>query len=261
MMHRMSDFPYRALTRLTQLLFLLSVLLLILSGQYQQQLPPSSFYAGVVLPDPLQSETDQQPFRVEVNDMLYTINPRHDYQLQGVVVSYHDSDSWLDIWHHKQWKDFLNTKDICVIWGHNLSSGIYQNIDFENDSWTCWAYWPDRETGRQFAPHQLSNNHLLITDPYLQEIANSVQIGDQIRIDGMLASYSHSNGQFQRGTSTSRWDSGNGACETIYVHDFEIVKRANPGWHSLNRLAAWLAVISFAAIVLLILKSPVRFNG
>jgi hypothetical protein len=261
MMHGNREFPYHRFTRLTQLLFLLSVLLLLISGQYQEKLPQSGFYDGTLLPDPMQSDTELDPFRIEVNDMVYTINPRHDYHLQGVVVSYHDSDSWLDIWHHNRWRDFINTKDICVIWGQNLSSGVYQSMEFENDSWTCWAYWPDRETGRKFAPHQLSNNHLLITDPYLQEIADSVRIGDQVRIDGVLASYSHSNGEFQRGTSTSRWDTGNGACETIFVHDFEIVKQANTGWHRINQLAAWLAAISLAGVMLLVIKAPVRFNG
>ena len=256
-----SGFPYKTVTRLSQLLLLVSVLLLVLSSQYQERLPEREFYAGVKLADPVQTETSAAPFKIESNDIVYTINPVQDYQLQGIVVSYHDSDTWWDIYHHKSWQDFINTKDLCVIWGDNVSSGVYRQMEFENSTWTCWAYWPDRETGRRFSMHQLSNNHLLVTDPYLQGIVDDVEIGDQIRIQGQLASYSHSNGRFTRGTSTSRTDTGNGACETIYVNDFEIVKRANGGWHKVNTLAWWLIGISLANVLLLVVRAPVRFNG
>ena len=38
---------------------------------------------------------------------------------------------------------------------------------------------------------------------------------------GWLAGYSNDDG-FRRGTSTTRDDTGNGACETIYVDEFQI---------------------------------------
>lgn len=255
-----SDFPYKTLTRLSQLVLLTSLLLLILSNQYIAVLPEVDFYKGALLPEPVQSDTTAEPFEIVSNDIVYTINPIQDYQLHGVVVSFHNSDSWWDIYHHGIWRDYINIKDICVIWGNNVSSGIYKKIDFKNTTWTCWASWPDGDTGRRFSMHQLSNNHLLVDDPRIREIAENVAIGDQIRVNGVLASYSHSNGKFTRGTSTSRTDTGNGACETIYVNDFEIVKMANPGWRKINLLTAWLAAISFLFIMLLVFKAPVRIN-
>ena len=41
-----------------------------------------------------------------------------------MIVSYHHSASFIDI-SHKQWNDYLNTKDICVIWGRNVETGVY----------------------------------------------------------------------------------------------------------------------------------------
>ena len=116
------------------------------------------------------------------------------------------------------------------------------------------------DLGAFFGSIDATFNHLLIGDPRIREIAENVAIGDQIRINGVLASYSHSNGRFARGTSTSRTDTGNGACETIFVNDFEIVKKANPGWHKINLLAGWLAPISFLCMMLLVFKAPVRPN-
>ena len=54
--------------------------------------------------------------------------------------------------------------------------------------------------------------------------------GDQIKIKGYLVDYKVAkDGQtlFTRGTSTTRTDNGNGACETIYVEDVEIIRK-NP---------------------------------
>jgi len=58
-------------------------------------------------------------------------------------------------------------------------------------------------------------------------------VGDQIYFKGYLAEYAHSNRTFTRGTSTSRTDTGNGACETVYVEDYQILRQANRAgdWH------------------------------
>jgi len=74
----------------------------------------------------------------------------------------------------------------------------------------------------------------------------------------VLASYSHSNNQFQRGTSTTRTDTGNGACETIYIDNFSIVKEANSGWRQLYAVAKGGAILSLLGLLVLIFVAPVR---
>jgi hypothetical protein len=52
------------------------------------------------------------------------------------------------------------------------------------------------------------------------------------------AEYSHNHGfPFKRGTSTVRTDGGNGACETVYLEDFEILRRGGGPWHLLVKIA------------------------
>jgi hypothetical protein len=65
-----------------------------------------------------------------------------------------------------------------------------------------------------------------------------IRVGDQIRVAGYLTSYSSAQGG-QRGTSTTRMDTGDGACETLFVERFEIVEAATSYW----RISMWLAVI------------------
>ncbi len=240
-----------------------SLALLLISLVYKDRLPDPDQYDIGRLTDPVQQSTFRTPFWLETDGQRYQVSPLHDYTLEGVVVSYHDADAFSDIWHHDKWKDFLNVRDLCVIWGDNVNSGVYQQMNFENDSWTCWAYWPDAQTGSQFRMHQLSNNHLLVDDEFLIETLMSAEPGDHIRINGQLVSYENPANGFRRGTSTRRDDTGNGACETIYVEDAEIVMKANRGWRRVYRISGWVMGFSLALFLLLFPMTSVRkpFNG
>lgn len=239
-------------------LLLGSVLAMLITYFYKDTLPPPTFYDLDKLAEPLQSPTTVKSFTSHVNGQQYIIDPKFDYELNGVIVSYHDADSFIDITHHDQWKDFINLRDLCVIWGDNVDSGVYLNMDFSNDSWTCWAYWPDRATGKRFNMTQLSNNHLLIDDPKIKQILMSAEPGDHIRLKGVLAAYRNPANQFKRGTSTTRTDTGNGACETIYVNEFKIINKANTGIRSLYYFMKWLAIVSLIGFTVMFFIAPVR---
>ena len=49
-----------------------------------------------------------------------------------------------------------------------------------------------------------------------------------------------------RGTSTTRDDTGDGACETILVDEFEIVQPGSSGWRAAMYAALALLVASLA---------------
>ena len=74
-------------------------------------------------------------------------------------------------------------------------------------------------------------------------------VGDQIHFEGYLSSYSNASG-FHRGTSTIRTDTGNGACETVYVTEFDISDPAPRGWRKLQSAALWGLLLSSAAWLL-----------
>lgn len=235
-----------------------SLLILLTSLFYKDKLPEPDYFQSDSLTDPVQRPTLRTPFWVEAGGQRYRVIPVFDYTLEGVIVSYHDADAFSDIWHHDKWQDFINLRDLCVIWGSNVSGGVYQDMEFENDSWTCWAYWPDAETGARFNMTQLSNNHLLVDNAFIKRSLMSAEAGDQIHIRGQLASYENPANGFQRGTSTRRDDTGNGACETLYVEDFEIVNKANTGWRSLYTLTKWTLGLSASLFLVLFMVTPVR---
>lgn len=236
---------------------LMGLVLFALSILYKNRLPDSPDIVEDVYQHPVQQETGKEPFTVTAGDITYTITPLYRYELWGMIVSLHRSGGWLDMYHHQIWKDFINTKDVCVVWGaQNIRSEIYKRLKFSSDTWTCYYYWPDRETISLFDQSCLSNNHLLSDDKELNKIVMKAEIGDQIRFKGYLSNYSHSNNAFTRGTSTTRKDTGNGACETIYLEEFEILKRANPVWRCTYAFSKYLIFFCIASFIFFIIKDP-----
>lgn len=242
-------------------LFIASIFAMAVTYLLKDERPDPDFYDLEQLRAPQQSATDTEPFTTEVNGQRYRVKPLFDYELEGVVVSYHNADSIADIWHHGKWQDFINVRDLCVIWGRNVRNGVYQEMDFSNDSWTCWAYWPDAATRKRFSMSELSNNHLLSDDDQLKEQLMAAQPGDHIRLRGVLAAYANLANGFKRGTSVTRSDTGNGACETIYLQDFEIINRANLGIRRLYSTSKWLAGLSLLGFVAMFILAPVRKPG
>jgi hypothetical protein len=84
----------------------------------------------------------------------------------------------------------------------------------------------------------MANNHLLSDDDHLRERIAGVRVGDQIEFEGYLARYSNDSG-FERGTSITRTDTGNGACETVYVTRFRVLRDSPSVWPTLQSTAGF----------------------
>lgn len=241
-----------------RLLLLSSVAIWIISAFYKDKLPPPAFYDQQLLSAPIQEKTYRESFVIHTNEQTYRIKPLFNYHLNGVVVTYSNADGFGNIWHHRRWHDFINIRDLCVIWGDNVRSGVYRKMNFSSDSWTCWYGWKDHDTGKAFHSEQLSNNHLLVDTRWLKRRLLEAEPGDQIQFSGLLVEYENPAHGFKRGTSVVRNDSGNGACETVFLDSFTVIKKANPGWRFLYFWSKWISLISLLAVIVLLFIAPVR---
>lgn len=236
------------LERVSKWIMLISGFCLIYCWYYKDVLPTPNFYLSSQLNDPKQTKTSHPSFTIETHDQSYMLTPLFDYELEGVVVTYNNAEQFGNIWHTKRWKDFINLKDLCVIWGKNVVDGIYQDMSFSSDSWTCWASAKDFATWQNFSMTQLSNNHVLIDNDEIKQKIMSTENGDQIRFAGMLVNYKNLNNNYQRNSSTVRTDTGNGACEVVYIASFEIIKKANKNireWYKILKVVATLSTLSY----------------
>lgn len=184
--------------------------------------------------EPEQSPVTKAPFAVEQGGVSYRVEPLYRYRLYGLVVSRrtHDGDRML----HGRWNDHLNVADLCVVWGANAAADL-SHFDFWNGQFTCFFNTGDAASWARFRPDQLGNNHLLADTADLRARIAAVRVGDQVEIAGYLASYGNDHG-FRRGTSTTRTDTGNGACETIYVTALDVLRPSPAIWPRLQSLSA-----------------------
>jgi hypothetical protein len=221
--------------------FYISCSLLLVSCWQRNEFPADLQVDPVVLTPPVQRAVEAPPVLLEQEDIRYRIEPQYFYDLKGLVVSYAHHDGNYSL--HRLWSDHLNVADVCVVWGDNATGIDLNRLDFWNGKFTCNFETRDPVTWEKFRADQISNNHLLTVDPAVRRAIEQVRIGDQVRIRGWLAQYSNDRG-FSRGTSTTREDRGNGACETILVQQFSVLESMDNGWRTLLSLSLTGVLVS-----------------
>jgi len=180
----------------------------------------------------------------------YNVRPFVDYELWGLVVTMNNIKTWYNVYHDK---DSVNLKDVCVIWGENLSSNAYRDVHYRSGEWTCYTRWYKKLDG-PFLGTKLSNNHLLSDNKKVRDIIKKVKIGDQIHLRGTLVGYAKKGEKNYRNSSLTRTDTGNGACETFFVEKAEILKKGLATWYSLQKWSKNILVLLVFLQLIIFLK-------
>ena len=234
----------------TNAVVVLSFFWLVVSFWNRNDIPGSIDYVAAIADEPRQTRTTRKSFDASWDEVDYLVEPEYDYDLVGMIVSFrhHDNNSRM----HRLADDHLNMLDVCVVWGSNTRGAELDKIDFWNGTFTCNVKTRDQEAWESFDMDQLSNNHLISDDESIRDRVRDVKVGDQVRVRGVLASYESPGGR--RGTSTTRTDAGDGACETIYVDRFEIVRPATSPW----RISMYAALAILLAGLLKFFSRPFK---
>ncbi len=239
------------LKTLNAIVFYLSSILLLASCWHRNDFPVDMPVEKVLEDMPVQKTVKETPFHVTREGVRYEVSPLYSYDLKGLVVSYEHHDGNYSV--HRLWNDHLNVADICVLWGDNVRGPDLNAFKFWNGEFTCNFTTADQQAWEQFRPSRLSNNHLLAVDSLVRNTIEKVRVGDQVRIRGWLASYSNDQG-FSRGTSITREDEGNGACETIYVQDMRILRSMESGWRRLMDFSLFGFIASALIWIIAVLR-------
>lgn len=224
---------------------------LVVSFWNRNALPAPDTLPSALASPPRQIPTDKRDVETDFNGVTYRVMPEYEYELRGMVVSLrqHDGNSRM----HRRARDHLNVADLCVIWGDTAVSEHLDKLHFTNGIFTCNVSTRDDAAWRAFDMRELSNNHLISDDPVIRRAIRRVGVGDQVRLRGWLASYGAAGGPM-RGTSTTRDDTGDGACETIFVDEFEIIGQNATQW----RWSMWTALASLVVLLALYFRAPYR---
>ena len=240
-----------AAIKLNTVLLGASFAVLLVSFWQRNDLPANIVVRPEVEREPMQSRTQKAPFDVIYKSTEYRIEPEYDYDIAGVVVSFrhHEGTSRM----HARANDHLNMLDVCVVWGENAGNPALQAFDFWNGIFTCVFKTRSNAAWLAFEPEQLSNNHLVSDSDLVRNKVRDIAVGDQIRVRGYLTSYSNADGG-RRGTSTTRKDTGDGACETIYVEQFDIIEPVLNPW----RVSMYSSLALFLGGLVVHFRRPYR---
>ncbi len=210
-----------------RLIFVAFTALSVLGYMKARQLPAYENFDSATRLDPLQQPTARPPFHVEVGGYQYTVTPLRYYRITGMVVSCGFSKALSEYY-----KDSLNIKDAGLIWGDNLKPEIYRKFKFWTNGVRLFFETRDRAAFDQMNPDKVSNNHLLCADPDLAKRIKALKRGDVVSIKGLLVSY-NGDGRGARVSSLTRTDSGDGACEVVWVDELEVLQDGTRRWHVL----------------------------
>lgn len=235
-----------------KVILVLAGLVLAVSYFQLEKLPLSNAVLPQLLKEPQQSGAKEAPIKLVKDGFNATITPVFVYELAGLVVAAYDSGSWLD-YTHKRYDPF-NSQDICVVWGDNTKNNLYRQFKFKHGEFTCFFRTKNQAAYRAFNPAQLANNHLVPGSEAVAQAIKRAKIGDQVYLAGYLTNNiitNPSGGQTSRTTSVTRADTGNGACEVVYVKDFKILAAGQPAWRLVYRLAKYVLLTGAAVFILI----------
>lgn len=170
------------------------------------------------IPKPSQIKTSGNITKT-INGANVEINYVAKYSISGRVVDVQNYYGY-DI------RNKLSPKDIGMSWGFLANEKNHRKVTWSSagNRYLSWyssdGMWINEMGGTNKITEYCSNNHLIPSDNKSKKLIDSIEEGDFVRIEGYLVNVycKKSDGSyFNWNTSTSRNDTGNGACEIVYV--------------------------------------------
>lgn len=170
---------------------------------------------GVLVPEsPRQlAAKDVEPFRFKG----YRLRPRAVFEVRARVLSRADY----------RWgrEADLSPMDLALGWGAMSDQAILDHIEISQGSrWYYTRYEPPGPLPDSEIIRHSGNMHMLPADAAIRGRLKDIRPGDIVRFRGYLVDVDDESG-FHWRTSLSREDTGNGACELVYVERIEIESR------------------------------------
>ena len=174
--------------------------------------------------DPVQTETEGGT-TMSVGSWEVNVTYKYAYDIEALVVHAKDYSGF-------RLGDRLAPKDAALAWGKVAEYN--EKIDFhweQSGRWYGWQYDSvaalEPVGGIEGVSQHSANCHLIPKDSSVRRKISRIKMGDHIHIKGYLVDINASkpNGAtFWWHSSVTRDDTGDGACELIYVTDIEWVE-------------------------------------
>jgi len=165
--------------------------------------------------DPIQINiTNPEVVYIEGDDSDFKIELLAEYSIEAVIKS------------KKQYSDYssqIAEYDLALAWGDLNQSEIDEHIKYSQRGRWYYFNWDSNSlvSGTYIAEHS-SNVHLISENNRVLEEIKKLDVNDHIRLVGYLVDVYFENGTWE--SSLTRNDTGDGACELMYVTEVIIIE-------------------------------------
>lgn len=192
--------------------FWLAVIVII--GAYQAwHSRPVHLGPGVVAPSGSDQSSPSNQRPIMVNG--YVLEPLADFSIEARVLSRED-------YHIGREADFSPT-DLALGWGRMSDERVLTSINVTQSGRFYFWSTPEFPIPRREIETSSANMHIIPADAYVEKQLSKVRKGQVVRIQGYLVEAKASDGWHWK-SSLTREDTGNGACELIYVKSLSVVR-------------------------------------
>ncbi len=149
-------------------------------------------------------------------DKNFTITPLADFALTARVLSRED--------YRLDPTSSISPTDLALGWGRMSDSAVLAKLNIrQSGRWYTYS-WTTPEPPIPLAEliRSSSNMHMLPADDTVRYELKQVRPGDVIHLEGQLIEADTSNGGVWR-SSLTREDTGDGACEVVYVRSLVVL--------------------------------------
>ena len=195
-----------------KIIFWIGLIALGLWYYYDSQ--PITYGHGQIAPKtPVQKLGSKKKFKFKDD---YEVLPLATFDITARVLS--TERYWLD----KEAK--LAPVDFALGWGPMSDEKVLDELKISQRN--RWFYWKCKKfpIPKQQIEHNAANMHLIPADDKIESRIKSAKKGNLVKFKGYLVRVEGENGWHWQG-SLSRTDTGDGACEVVFVKEFEIIEK------------------------------------
>lgn len=114
----------------------------------------------------------------------------------------------------------LSPIDLAMGWGRMSDSAVLESIKIrQEDRWYFWSPTQSTIAAEEITSHS-ANMHMIPSSPWVQRQLLALRVGQVVHLRGQLIQ-ADGRDQWHWRSSLSRSDSGEGACEVIWVETVE----------------------------------------
>lgn len=145
------------------------------------------------------------------------LSPMATYSVSAEVVSAKD--------YSDDWQAEFEPTDLALAWGDLAKPEYQEGITYtQSGRWYYYNYDSSFKSDGTYVTEHSSNHHVIPANDTIKKAVQKIKQGQKVKIDGYLVDvrYAISTGEFTQTSSLSRADTGDGACEIIYVKKIQV---------------------------------------